>query len=148
MFIIGFLIFIFAISGLKLQEYIPAIAPPKVSTEGVSSNRTVKPTGECIFKESDLINLNVLGQKTLSVPYRILVSVEYSKLRDMFYQKPVFLDSNGEVFLARPVKPFMKMIEYLLDDMKPPNFENPYDTAEFITELNYWSIPKYPQTKV
>jgi len=142
MFIIGFLLFVFAISGYKLHEYIPAIAPPKASGDG--DKKQVKPMGEHLFKDADIINLNVLGQASLSVPYSILVSVQYSKLKDKFYQKPVLLNSNGEVFIARPVKPFMKMIDFLLDDMRPPNFENSYEKAEFITELNYWNIPSVP----
>ena len=93
------------------------IAPPKASGDG--DKGSVKPEGEHVFKETESINLNVLGQATLSVPYSTLVSVQYSKLRDKFYQKSVFLDSKGEVFVARPVKPFMKMIDFLLDNMRP-----------------------------
>ena len=141
MFIIGFLLFIFAISGLKLATYVPAIAPS--SEKGPS-----KPMGEYYFKETDIVNFNVLGQADLSVPYSVLISVEYSKLKSKFYQKPVLLNAKGEVFIARPVKSFIKMIEYLLDNMQPQNFENSYERAEFLSELNYWNIPSVPQTKV
>ena len=58
------------------------------------------------------------------------------------------LNAKGEVFIARPVKSFMKMINFLLDDMSPQSFESPYEKAEFLTELNYWNIPNIPQTKV
>jgi len=137
MFVVGFLLFIFAISGLKIEKYVPAIAPP-------SATGPAKPMGEYFFKETDIINLNVLGQAALSVPYKILVSVEYSKLKAKFYQAPVLLNAKGEVFIARPVKSFSKMIDFLLDNMRPQNFENSYERAEFLTELNYWDIPSVP----
>lgn len=137
-------------AALKIQEEEFAIEKRKLSEE----KKAFKKEKRAVYgntEPSDVIPLNIGGNKTITVLRRTLTSIPGSMLASRFsgiWDDSLEKDRDGNFFIDQRFELFEPLINYLRDrangtvlyPLPSPTFENAKDKIDFYRMLEYYSL--------
>ena len=90
--------------------------------------------------QSEIVSLNVGGQKGIQVSRALLTQEPETVLEAMFSGRHPLKEIDGEVFLDRDPKIFGELLPYLRNGRQTPAFDSKSMADQFQVELKYWGL--------
>ena len=93
-----------------------------------------------VYQPSDLLTLNVAGEKKIKVTRAILTKIKDSNLEAMFSGKHELNKVDGGIYLDRDVDVFEMVISFLRNGFEYPLIDSELLRRRFEMELDHWGL--------
>ena len=98
---------------------------------------------------SDILTLDISGEKTVKVSRALLTQVKGSSLDAMFSGRHTLnVQQNGAIFVDRDADVFLMVISFLRNGCRIPVIADEFLRERFKLELEYWNLEEPVHNKI